>query len=185
MRRLKLAPPAPVHPNLLNEAFMSTFTADEFRKACGYWASGVSIVTTRDTDGKPYGLTMNAVTSLSLDPPLFVICVDNKSETLEPMKRSRIFGINVLASDQQPLSNAFAKKNPDKFADVSFEWGNLGAPLLTGRLLGLECAVTAIYPEGDHHIFVGKVEGLTPSDDAEAAPLLYYRGRYAALNPAG
>jgi len=164
---------------------MSSFSADEFRKACGAWASGVSIVTTRDTDGKPYGLTMNAVTSLSLDPPLFVICVDNKSETLEPMKRSRLFAINILASDQQALSNGFAKKNPDKFAEVSFEWGIIGAPLLTGRLLGLEAEVTAIYPEGDHHIFVGKIVSLTPSTNPAAAPLLYYRGRYAALEAAG
>ncbi len=164
---------------------MTTFTSDEFRKASGYWASGVSIVTTRDSNGRPYGLTMNAVTSLSLDPPLFVICVDNKSETLEPMKQSRIFGINILAADQQALSNGFAQKNPDKFAEVSFEWGNLGAPLLNGRLLGLECEVTAIHPEGDHHIFVGKVTGLTPTSDEQAEPLVYFRGRYVALQKAG
>ena len=162
-------------------ATMTTFSTDEFRKACGVWASGVSIVTTRDAEGRPYGLTMNAVTSLSLDPPLFIICVDNNSETLEPIKRSGVFAINILAQPQQALSNAFAKKNPDKFASVSFEWGNSGAPLLTGRLLGIECTVRAAYPEGDHHIFVGAVTDLTPSSDPDAAPLLYYRGRYAEL----
>ena len=160
---------------------MSTFSADDFRKACGLWATGVSIVTTRDTDGKGYGLTMNAVTSLSLDPPLFIVCVDNKSDTLEPIKRSRAFAINVLASAQQDLSNAFAKKNPDKFAGVPHESGVTGAPLLTGRLLGIECTVSAIHAEGDHHIVIGKVEGLSQNPDAETAPLLYYRGRYAAL----
>lgn len=160
---------------------MTTFSSDEFRKACGLWASGVSIVTTRDADGKGYGLTMNAVTSLSLDPPLFVVCVDNKSDTLEPLKRSRVFAINVLAADQQALSNAFAKKNPDKFAEVPFETGATGAPLLPGRLLGIECAVTGVYPEGDHHIVVGKVEALSRHPSEDTAPLLYFRGRYAAL----
>jgi flavin reductase (DIM6/NTAB) family NADH-FMN oxidoreductase RutF len=156
-------------------------TPEEFRKACGFWASGVSIVTTRDVDGKPYGLTMNAVTSLSLDPPMFVICVDNKSDTLEPMKRSGLFCINVLAQDQQALSNAFAKKNPDKFADVSFEWGSSGAPLLAGRLMGIECRVSAVHPGGDHHIFVGTVAAITRPSGDDVPPLLYYRGRYASL----
>lgn len=156
-------------------------TPEDFRKACGFWASGVSIVTTRDVDGKPYGLTMNAVTSLSLDPPMFVICVDNKSDTLEPIKRSGIFGINVLQQDQQPLSNAFAKKNPDKFADVSFEWGKSGAPLLTGRLMGIECSVSATHAGGDHHIFVGTVSEITRPSGDDAPPMLYYRGKYANL----
>ena len=71
---------------------MTDVTTDSFRKACGYWASGVSIVTTVDTDGKLYGLTMNAVTSLSLTPPLFLICVDNKSDTIEPLRRSGEIG---------------------------------------------------------------------------------------------
>jgi len=156
-------------------------TPEEFRKACGYWASGVSIITTRDTDGRPYGLTMNAVTSLSLDPPMFVICVDNRSDTLEPLKRSGVFCINVLQQDQQPLSNAFAKKNPDKFADVAFEWGASGAPLLAGRLMGIECRVSAAHPGGDHHIVVGTVTAITRPAGDDAPPMLYYRGRYASL----
>jgi len=160
---------------------MTTFSSDDFRKACGLWASGVSIVTTRDTAGKGYGLTMNAVTSLSLDPPLFVVCLDNKSDTLSPLQESKVFAINVLAADQQALSNAFAKKNPDKFADVPFETGATGAPLLPGRLLGIECTLTAVYPEGDHHIVVGKVEALSRHPAEDAAPLLYFRGRYAAV----
>lgn len=156
-------------------------TPEDFRKACGFWASGVSIVTTRDETGKPYGLTMNAVTSLSLTPPMFLVCVDNKSDTLEPLKRSGVFAINVLQENQQPLSNAFAKKNPDKFADVSFDWGKTGAPLLTGRLMAIECRVSATHLGGDHHIFVGTVEDITWPDGDTPAPMLYYRGRYASL----
>ncbi len=160
---------------------MTDLTPDNFRKACGYWASGVSIVTTRDIDQTPYGLTMNAVTSLSLTPPLFVICVDNKSDTLEPMKRSGVFCINVLSAGQQALSNNFAKKNPQKFEGVGFERGATGAPMLDGRLMAIDCQVTAVHPGGDHHIFVGEVRAISLPASDEIAPLLYYRGRYAEV----
>ena len=83
---------------------------ENFRKASGLWATGVSIVTTVDGDGTPFGLTMNSVTSLSLDPPLYLVNLDKGSDTLNALLVSRAFCINVLASDQQPLSNAFAKK---------------------------------------------------------------------------
>ncbi|MGD9604216.1 MAG: flavin reductase family protein [Gammaproteobacteria bacterium] len=160
---------------------MSDLSPENFRKACGFWATGVSIVTTRDADHTPFGLTMNAVTSLSLTPPLFVICVDNKSDTLEPMKRSGVFCINVLSAGQQDLSNRFAKKGQDKFDGVGFERGATGAPMLDGRLMAIDCQVTAVHPGGDHHIFVGEVRGISlpPSEDLQ--PLLYYRGRYGAL----
>jgi len=162
---------------------MSDLSPDNFRKACGYWATGVSIVTTRDVDHTPYGLTMNAVTSLSLTPALFVICVDNKSDTLEPMKRSGVFCINVLSSGQQDLSNRFAKKNPNKFEEVGFERGITGSPMLEGRLMAIDCQVTAVHPGGDHHLFVGEVRGITLPATEALQPLLYYRGRYANVAP--
>ena len=160
---------------------MSDLSPELFRKACGYWASGVSIVTTVDTEGKPYGLTMNAVTSLSLTPPLFIICVDNKSDTLEPMRRSGVFGINVIRQGQQELSNNFAKKNPNKFDGIEFDRGEIGVPLLHGHVLAIECRVAATYPGGDHQIFVGEVCAISLPDPETAEPLLYFRGRYAAL----
>ncbi len=160
---------------------MTALTPEIFRKACGYWASGVSIVTTCDIDQTPYGLTMNAVTSLSLTPALFVICVDNKSDTLEPMQRSGVFCINVLSAGQQVLSNSFAKKNPNKFDGVGFERGTTGAPMLDGRLMAIDCQVSAVHPGGDHHIFVGEVRAISLPASAELAPLLYYQGRYAEL----
>lgn len=162
---------------------MTDLTPDNFRKACGYWATGVSIVTTRDVDQTPYGLTMNAVTSLSLTPPMFIICVDNKSDTLEPMKRSGVFCINVLSSGQQDLSNSFAKKNPNKFDGVVFERGITGSPMLHGRLMAIDCAVTAVHPGGDHHVFIGEVRAITLPESDALEPLLYYRGRYAKVTP--
>ena len=160
---------------------MTDMTPDSFRKACGYWASGVSIVTTADTDGKLYGLTMNAVTSLSLTPPLFLICVDNKSDSLEPLRRSGVFCINVLSEAQQALSNSFAKKNPHKFEGVAHTLGSTGAPLLDGHLLAIECTVAASYPGGDHQIFVGDIRAISIPREEGIGPVIYYRGRYAAL----
>ena len=160
---------------------MSELAPDLFRKACGYWATGVSIVTTRDTDGKAYGLTMNGLTSLSLDPPLFIICVDNKSDTLEPMKRSGAFCINVLSAGQQDLSNRFAKKGPDKFEGVEHGSGPTGSPQLAGHLLAVECRVKEVHPGGDHHIFVGEVVHLEMPASEALQPLLYYRGKYASV----
>lgn len=160
---------------------MTELTPDFFRKACGYWASGVSIITAADTDGKLYGLTMNAVTSLSLVPPLFLICVDNRSDTLGAIRRSGAFCINVLREGQQDLSNAFAKKNPNKFEGIGHELGRTGTPLLQGRLMSIECSVSAAYAGGDHEIFVGAVQAVSLPDEETAAPMVFYRGRYASL----
>jgi len=95
----------------------TTISPENFRKASGLWATGVSIVTTIDGSGAPFGLTMNSVTSLSLNPPLYLVNLDNGSDTLTALMESRAFCINVLASDQQALSNKFAKKGGDKFTD--------------------------------------------------------------------
>ncbi len=159
----------------------STITPDEFRRACGLWATGVSIVTTVDAAGKPYGLTMNAVTSLSLDPPMFIVCVDNNSDTLAPMRDSRVFCINVLASTQQDISNRFAKKGEDKFNSVSHARGATGAPVLDGVLLAIECKIGSIVAGGDHQIMLGELHRVVTNEVPGVEPLLYFGGRYAAL----
>lgn len=159
----------------------STITPDEFRRACGLWATGVSIVTTVDAAGKPYGLTMNAVTSLSLDPPMFIVCVDNNSDTLAPMRDSRVFCINVLASTQQDISNRFAKKGEDKFNSVSHARGATGAPVLDGVLLAIECKIDSIVAGGDHQIMLGELHRVVSNEVPGVEPLLYFGGRYAAL----
>lgn len=159
----------------------SSLTSEQFRRACGQWATGVSIVTTVDKAGKPYGLTMNAVTSLSLNPPMFIACVDNNSDTLGPMRESQVYCINVLTSAQQDLSNRFAKKGDEKFAGVDFAPGETGAPVLAGALLAIECVVTAVLPGGDHQIMCGEVRRIVSNDTPDAAPLLYFGGRYAAV----
>ncbi len=157
-------------------------TPDTFRKACGHWTTGVAIVTTIDVDGKPYGLTMNAVTSLSLTPPLFLICVDNRSDTLEPLRRSGVFCINVLAQGQQDLCMAFAKKGENKFDKIPYASAATGAPILAGHLMAMDCEVTQMFEGGDHKIFVGEVKTISLNEDPDSEPLIYYRGSFANVD---
>jgi len=160
----------------------ATITPENFRRASGLWATGVSIVTTVDLAGEPFGLTMNSVTSLSLDPPLYLVNVDTGSDTLAPMLASRAFCINVLAATQQDLSNRFAKKGNDKFEQVDHAAGATGAPRLAGSLMSIDCRIDQVYEGGDHQIVIGEVVEIVTADADDAAkPLLYYAGRYAGV----
>lgn len=161
---------------------MNVINADDFRKACGLWATGVSIVTSVDAQGKPFGLTMNAVTSLSLEPPMFLVCVDKGSDTLKAILDSGVFCVNVLAQGQQALSDRFAKKGDDKFSGIEHTRGETGAPLLAGTVLAVECTVKAVLPGGDHEIFCGEVEQVVADHSESIEPLLYYCGRYGHIN---
>lgn len=156
-------------------------SSDDFRKASGLWATGVSIVTTTDKDGKPYGLTMNSVTSLSLDPPLYIVNLDKGSDTLIHLKETGAFCINVLSSDQQALSNVFAKKGDTKFDGVDYQAGFANVPCLAGALMSIQCSLHEEHDGGDHVIAVGKVEEIRQADPETTEPLLFYRGRYAAI----
>ena len=152
-------------------------TRDEFRKLCRHWATGVSIVTSLDVDGKECGLTVNSVASLSLDPPLMLICLDNEAGTLHALKARGAFAINLLASDQRKLSERFALKNIDKFDAFKLTRGALDMPVLDGCLVTFECEVEAIYPGGDHQIIVGHVKH-TALGKPTAKPLMFINGKY-------
>lgn len=155
--------------------------AAELRLAAGHFATGVTVVTTRDEDGESYGLTVNAITSLSLEPPLFLICVDKTTDTLPSLLESRVFAINVLAHDQEAISRVFATKGNDKFAGIGYHTGETGAPLIDDTLVTIECRITDTYPGGDHVVILGRVERFEVNDKSE--PLLFYRGGYAGLLP--
>ena len=163
-----------------NESTKS-FTTDDFRNTCGLWATGVSIVTTVGPEGEPYGLTMNGVTSLSLDPPMMLVCVDERSDTLAPMTKSRCFCINVLTKDQEQLSNRFAKKGENKFESVAWSGATTGAPVIEGSLVSIDCSVSAIYEGGDHKIFCGEAVTIVPAAETKP-PLIYFAGRYKDLS---
>ena len=147
----------------------------EFRRFAGHFASGIAIVTTRSTEGQLYGLTMNAVTSLSLDPPLYLICMDNNSNTLRPIMEKRIFCLNFLTEDQRKISNLFASKSEDKFLGIEYSLGPIGTPMLKNSLAACECRLEDTYPGGDHTIIVGRVHAVTVN---EGQPLVCFRGKY-------
>jgi flavin reductase (DIM6/NTAB) family NADH-FMN oxidoreductase RutF len=135
-------------------------------------------VTTCDADERPTGLTASAFSSVSLDPPLVLICVDHKSQSYPALREAGRFAINFLHCDHEPISRRFASTRLDKFDGVAFRLGVLGVPLIDGALAQLECETVNAHVEGDHTIFVGRVES---AGVGEGEPLLYYRGRYHRL----
>ena len=145
----------------------------------GNFATGITVVTTVDKDGKPYGLTVNAFTSVSLDPLLVLVCLDNKLSGLQAFADSRRFGVSMLSEAQEELSRMFANKDSERPANVYVE-GKLGMPLLRNSIAVMECNTIAMHPAGDHTIFVGEVEHAEVLEAGK--PLLYFRGKYQKLN---
>jgi flavin reductase (DIM6/NTAB) family NADH-FMN oxidoreductase RutF len=154
------------------------FEGKELRRVMGVFATGVTVITTRDSQGHIYGLTANAVTSLSLAPPLVLICVDRKAETYAHFFDSKCFIVNILAEDQEALSTRFAKSGGDKFAGVPYHIGPLATPILDGTLGYVECKIVATHEGGDHVIHVGEVER---AEVRSGRPLIFYQGRYRQL----
>ena len=156
-------------------------TAAEFRQTMGHFATGVTVVTSVDACGQPVGTTASAVTSLSLDPPLVLVCFDRSSRTLRAVRTHGAFVVNVLAAPQRHLSANFARRGPEAAWDgVPYRVGPTGSPRLGGVLAALECTVKDSFPGGDHEIIVGRVHDVETSGN-DAAPLLYWRGAYSSL----
>jgi flavin reductase (DIM6/NTAB) family NADH-FMN oxidoreductase RutF len=149
--------------------------AGHLREFAGRFATGVAIIAAADGQGGYNGLVVNSVTALSLAPPLYLVCLDKNSNTLQAINQSGVFSINFLNADQVDISKHFASKTPDKFAAMEVGCGPGGAPLIEGALASCECRVTAVYPGGDHEIVVGAVDQVRIG---EGAPLLFYRGAY-------
>ncbi len=157
-----------------------------FRKALGCFATGVSVVTTRDPlDNLPVGVTVSAFASLSLAPPLVLFCLGNETSRLAAYGGFGYFAVNILSKNQQDLSNRFAGQAGDKWSQTAWESWDSGVPVLTGCLANLECKIVNVIPGGDHQIFIGEVIRLRcqePPPEGEG-PLLYFQGRYAGLSP--
>jgi len=154
-------------------------TSDQFRQVMGNFATGITVVTTRDAGGKPYGLTVNSFTSVSQNPNLVLVCLDNKLSGLQAFKDSRHFGVSILSEHQEDLSRMFAKKDSERPAAIYFE-GKIGMPLLRHSVAVMECETIAIYAGGDHQIFLGEVR--TAEVLQVDHPLLYFRGKYRGLH---
>ena len=159
--------------------FRSGSDARTLRDALGCFATGVTIVTAMGADG-PIGLTANSFTSLSLDPPLLLVCIANGAGSAAALRVADHFAVNILQIGQQPASNRFAGKGHDRFADTDWQPGEMGVPVLTGSLSTFECSREALHDGGDHFILVGRVHKATfePRRD----PLLYFRGKYRRLH---
>jgi flavin reductase (DIM6/NTAB) family NADH-FMN oxidoreductase RutF len=154
-------------------------TPDQFRQVMGNFATGITVVTTKNAHGKPYGLTVNSFTSVSLDPVLVLVCLDHKLSGLQAFKDSKHFGVSILSEQQEHLSRMFAKKDSERPDEIYYE-GNLGVPLLHNSIAVMECEVVKIYEGGDHLIFLGEVQGAELKQQLDH-PLLYFRGKYQKL----
>ncbi|HEX7103709.1 MAG TPA: flavin reductase family protein [Nitrolancea sp.] len=150
-----------------------------FRRTMGHLATGVTLVTTR-TGERIHGMTANAVTSVSLDPPLILICLDRRSRMAQYVEESGRFGVNLLDERQAPISRYFARSwhSPQPPAHHFEEWA--GVPFLDGSLGALSCRTTQIIDGGDHLVVMARVAGIRV-DNPTGTPLIYYRGTYAAL----
>jgi flavin reductase (DIM6/NTAB) family NADH-FMN oxidoreductase RutF len=157
---------------------MSLDTA-AFRRAMGQFATGITVVTGRDGEGRPFGLTVNSFTSLSLEPPLVLFCLANRSELNAPLGQTRRYGVSVLSEEQEEVSTRFATPGIDRFADTPVVEGELGVPLIPEALAWLECQVSDIHPGGDHSIYVGEVRRL---EVEPGRPLLYHASGYRRLS---
>lgn len=152
-------------------------SAERFRDVIGRFASGVSVITTL-ADDVPYGTTVSALSSLSLEPPTLLICLNTESETGRAVSRSRCFAVNVLSACQAGLAAGFAVKGPAKFHGVATTSGRRRVPLLVGALATLECRVVDQVTAGTHVVFIGEVEAAAGTP---GAPLTYFRGRMGGL----
>ena len=151
-------------------------SALNLRTFASNFVTGVAVVTSCAGKSATYhGLTMNAVTSLSLKPPLYLVCLDRFSKTLEAILESKRFAINFLAAHQNALSKRFASKDPDKFEDVNFKVGRLDCPLLDGVVAACECRLKSVYPGGDHKIIIGAVKHIHIYG---GNPLVFHNGKF-------
>lgn len=151
----------------------------DFRAAMASFATGVTVVTARAPDGRPVGVTVNAFSSVSLSPPLVLICLDRSTGCLDCFLDGRPFAVNILSGDQAGVSHDFAGPQDAGFHGHPFHDGEGGAPILEGVKAVVECRSENAYDGGDHLIVVGRVVAVQVDDGAE--PLLYYRSAYRHL----
>lgn len=152
----------------------------ELRRIMGHFATGVTVITTCDEDGRPFGLTANAVTSVSLVPPLLLVCVDKAADTYPYFDRSKVFAVNILSDGQEALSRRFATSGIEKFEGIGYHKNELGCAVLDDAVGHIACRIVQSFDSGDHTIYIGEVES---GDASEAPPLLFYRGGYRKISP--
>ncbi|CAM8672618.1 alpha/beta fold hydrolase [Sphingobium sp.] len=169
-RRIPLSPPQ----------YVAGSDSRTLRDALGCFATGVTVVTTLDRDGNPVGLTANSFTSVSLDPPLLLVCLANGAGSLPAFLAASHFVVNVLHIGQQPVSGRFASRTEDRFGQTDCEIWDSGVPVIRHSLASFECARDTVHDAGDHKILVGRVQRV--QFEPHRDPLLYFRGKYRRLH---
>ena len=164
------------------------FDSKEQRRIMGKFATGVTVASTVVGD-ETWGMTANAVTSLSLDPPLVILCVQKDSQSYDKFKDAGCFARSILSAEQPEISDRFAFKGPKDFSGLETATAMTGAPILRGALGWVDCKLSEVVPGGDHDIFIGEIVAGEAVDDDDSAsndsesgqPLLYFGGKYAEL----
>ena len=157
-----------------------------FRRVMGHFVTGVTVVTTLDAS-RPQGITVNALSSVSLEPPLVMVALDRRRFITPTVHAAGRFAVNILGEDQQALSDCFAgapvEPGRADFCGAPWHPGEIGLPLLDGAVATLQCTVTETFPVGDHDLFIGLVEAVSTADH-QPMPLLYFRRRYLRIEGA-
>jgi flavin reductase (DIM6/NTAB) family NADH-FMN oxidoreductase RutF len=172
--------PAFVVDSIRRWSYLMPIDKNELRRVMGHFATGVTVITTVSKEGEMHGLTANAFTSVSLEPPLLLISVDKKAESYPHFEASRVFTVNILAEDQEALSRKFAVSGggSKKFDGVAYRRGANGAPILEEVLSYIECGLYAAYDGGDHTLYLGEIQ---QAEITEGKPLVFFRGGYRSL----
>jgi flavin reductase (DIM6/NTAB) family NADH-FMN oxidoreductase RutF len=153
---------------------------EKFRRVMGCFATGVTVVASRKPDGEPVGLTVNAFTSVSLEPPLILICLHREADAHDFLLQAGLFGVSFLKADHEELALRFSRADPtDRFRDSTVADGALGSPLVPGALAWMECRVRQVHPGGDHSIIVAEV---VECEEGDGDPLLFFRGSMMGPN---
>jgi len=158
-----------------------TFDSVTFRRALGNFATGVTVVTARDASGTNRGITVNSFSSVSLDPPLILFCLDKEALSVDCLSEAERFAVNVLREEQHGLSVRFSMPTADKWDGVAYDLWPGEVPVLRGCLANLLCRRENLYEGGDHLIIVGRVERLHTVE--EGAPLVYFQSGYRTIGP--
>lgn len=153
---------------------------DRYREVMGHFATGISVVTAMD-GSRPHGITVNAFSSVSLDPALVMVALDRRRYITPIVRAAGRYAVNVLGADQQALSDCFAhapvSPGREAFCGAAWHAGPTGLPLIDGSIATLECTIVETFSAGDHDLFIGRVDSLEQHDE-DAVPLLYFRRRY-------
>ncbi|VEF47182.1 flavin reductase domain-containing protein [Bacillus freudenreichii] len=152
--------------------------SEEYRDVIGHFSSGVTIITT-SKDGVDYGITASAVSSVSLEPPMLLICANKQTGTCHAISEKKTFTVNILKEDQAELAIQFARANTEKFKDINMTYSEFGDPVLKDALVSIECRVVEEITGGTHSVFMAEVKSATTNN---GRPLVYYRGKFGQFD---